>query len=121
MEFVKMVAQSPDTPVIIMGETGTGKELLASAIHFNSPNFKGPFATVNCAAVPKDLIESELFGYEKGAFSGAGAAGKSGNNRQGEGLWRAGCLPGATAPDAAGQAKLALPVQGSCGRPDPHA
>jgi DNA-binding NtrC family response regulator len=78
MEFVKMVAQSPDTPVIIMGETGTGKELLASAIHFNSPNFKGPFATVNCAAVPKDLIESELFGYEKGAFSGAGAAGKKG-------------------------------------------
>jgi DNA-binding NtrC family response regulator len=78
MEFIKMVAQSPDTPILIMGETGTGKELLASAIHYNSPNFKAPFATVNCAAIPKDLIESELFGYEKGAFSGAGATGKKG-------------------------------------------
>jgi DNA-binding NtrC family response regulator len=78
MEFIKMVAQSPDTPVLIMGETGTGKELLASSIHYNSPNFKAPFATVNCAAIPKDLIESELFGYEKGAFSGAGAGGKKG-------------------------------------------
>jgi DNA-binding NtrC family response regulator len=78
MEFIKMVAKSPDTPIIIIGETGTGKELLASAIHYNSPNFKAPLATVNCAAIPKDLIESELFGYEKGAFSGAGAAGKKG-------------------------------------------
>ena len=78
MEFIKMVARSPDTPVLIIGETGTGKELLASAIHYNSPNFKAPLATVNCAAIPKDLIESELFGYDKGAFSGAGAAGKKG-------------------------------------------
>ena len=78
MEFIKMVAQSPDTPILIIGETGTGKELLASAIHYNSPNFQAPFATVNCAAIPKDLIESELFGYEKGAFSGAGASGKKG-------------------------------------------
>jgi two-component system, NtrC family, response regulator AtoC len=78
MDFVRMVAKSPDTPVLIMGETGTGKELVASAIHYNSPNFKAPFATVNCAAIPKDLIESELFGYEKGAFSGAGASGKKG-------------------------------------------
>ena len=78
MDFVKMVAQSPDTPVLIMGETGTGKELIASAIHYNSPNFKASFATVNCAAIPKDLIESELFGYEKGAFSGADASGKKG-------------------------------------------
>lgn len=78
MEFIKLVAQSPDTPILVMGETGTGKELLASAIHYNSPNSKAPFATVNCAAIPKDLIESELFGYEKGAFSGAGAAGKKG-------------------------------------------
>ncbi len=78
MDFVKMVAQSPDTPILIMGETGTGKELIASAIHYGSPNFKAPFATVNCAAIPKDLIESELFGYEKGAFSGAGASGKKG-------------------------------------------
>jgi transcriptional regulator with PAS, ATPase and Fis domain len=78
MDFVQMVAKSPDTPVLIMGETGTGKELIASAVHYNSPNFKAPFATVNCAAIPKDLIESELFGYEKGAFSGASASGKKG-------------------------------------------
>ena len=78
MDFVKMVAKSPDTPVLIFGETGTGKELIAGAIHYNSPNFKAPFATVNCAAIPRDLIESELFGYEKGAFSGAGASGKKG-------------------------------------------
>jgi DNA-binding NtrC family response regulator len=78
MAFVEMVAKSPDTPVLIIGETGTGKELLASAIHYRSPNFKGPFMAVNCAAIPKDLVESELFGYEKGAFSGARASGKKG-------------------------------------------
>jgi two-component system, NtrC family, response regulator AtoC len=78
MAFIRTVAQSPDTPVLIIGETGTGKELLAAAIHYYSPNFKAPLATVNCAAIPKDLIESELFGYEKGAFSGADAAGKKG-------------------------------------------
>ena len=78
MELIKTVAKSPDTPIIILGETGTGKELLASAIHYNSPNFKAPFATLNCAAIPKDLIESELFGYERGAFSGADATGKKG-------------------------------------------
>ena len=78
MEFVETVAKSPDTPILIIGETGTGKELLARAIHYRSPNFRGPLMTVNCAAIPKDLIESELFGYEKGAFSGAGASGKKG-------------------------------------------
>jgi len=78
MQFVAMVAKSPDTPILILGETGTGKELIASAIHYRSPNFKGPFITVNCAAIPKDLIESELFGYEGGAFSGAKASGKKG-------------------------------------------
>lgn len=78
METVQKVAQSPDTPILISGETGTGKELIASAIHYRSPNYKGPFVTVNCAAIPKDLIESELFGYEKGAFSGAKASGKKG-------------------------------------------
>ncbi|MBW1887886.1 MAG: sigma-54-dependent Fis family transcriptional regulator [Deltaproteobacteria bacterium] len=78
MEFIGMVAKSPDTPILILGETGTGKELIASTIHYRSPNFKGPLMTVNCAAIPKDLIESELFGYEKGAFSGASAAGKKG-------------------------------------------
>jgi DNA-binding NtrC family response regulator len=78
MNFIRKVAQSPDTPILILGETGTGKELIASAIHYRSPNFKGPFMPVNCAAIPKDLVESELFGYEKGAFSGAKASGKKG-------------------------------------------
>ena len=78
MEFIETVAQSPDTPILLIGETGTGKELIAGAIHYRSPNFKGPLATVNCAAIPKDLIESELFGYEKGAFSGARTSGKKG-------------------------------------------
>ena len=78
MNFVKMVAKSPDTPILILGETGTGKELIASAIHYRSPNFMGHLITVNCAAIPKDLIESELFGYEKGAFSGAHSSGKKG-------------------------------------------
>ncbi|MCP4715525.1 MAG: sigma-54-dependent Fis family transcriptional regulator, partial [Deltaproteobacteria bacterium] len=78
LDFVNQVAKSPDTPVLLSGETGTGKELIASAIHHKSPNFKGPFITVNCAAIPKELIESELFGYDKGAFSGARASGKTG-------------------------------------------
>ncbi|MBW1817247.1 MAG: sigma-54-dependent Fis family transcriptional regulator [Deltaproteobacteria bacterium] len=78
MAVVNKVAKSPDTPILILGETGTGKELLASAIHYRSPNFKGPFIIVNCAAIPRDLIESELFGYEKGALSGARATGKKG-------------------------------------------
>jgi len=78
MQFVEHVAQSPDTPILILGESGTGKELIASAIHYRSPNFRGPMVTVNCAAIPQHLIESELFGYEKGAFSGASAYGKKG-------------------------------------------
>ncbi len=78
MDFVDMVAKSPDTPILIHGETGTGKELIASAIHYKSPNFKGPFIPLNCAAIPKELVESELFGYEKGAFSGAVEGGKKG-------------------------------------------
>jgi two-component system response regulator AtoC len=78
MEFIDQVAESPDTPILIIGETGTGKELIASAIHYRSPNFRGQLVTVNCAAIPKDLVESELFGYEKGAFSGASPSGKVG-------------------------------------------
>lgn len=78
MEVVDKVAQSPDTPILIAGETGTGKELIARAIHFKSPNSKGSLVTVNCAAIPRELIESELFGYEKGAFSGADQSGKIG-------------------------------------------
>lgn len=78
MQFVEKVARSPDTPVLILGETGTGKELISRAIHYQSPNYSGPFVSINCAAIPKELIESELFGYEKGAFSGAAATGKKG-------------------------------------------
>ncbi len=78
MKFIEVVAKSPDTPVLVLGETGTGKELIAGAIHYRSPNFKGNFVTVNCAAIPKELIESEIFGYEKGAFSGSRPSGKKG-------------------------------------------
>jgi DNA-binding NtrC family response regulator len=85
MQFVGQLARSPDTPVLILGETGTGKELIASAIHYRSPNFHGPLISVNCAAIPRELIESELFGYEKGAFSGASPAGKKGLVEQAEG------------------------------------
>ncbi|MBT8375170.1 MAG: sigma 54-interacting transcriptional regulator, partial [Deltaproteobacteria bacterium] len=78
MEVVKRIAASPDTSILIVGETGTGKELIAKAIHYRSPHFKGPIISVNCAAIPKELIESELFSYEKGAFTGADASGKMG-------------------------------------------
>ncbi len=78
MQLVEKVAASPRTPVLVLGETGVGKELIARAIHFRSPRFKKPFVALNCAAFPVDLVESELFGYEKGAFSGANPAGKKG-------------------------------------------
>ncbi|PIQ97370.1 MAG: hypothetical protein COV67_04465, partial [Nitrospinae bacterium CG11_big_fil_rev_8_21_14_0_20_56_8] len=60
-----------NTTVILLGESGTGKELLAKALHYNSPRSAKPFIAINCAAFPDTLIESELFGYEKGAFTGA--------------------------------------------------
>ena len=70
MERVELVARS-DVPVLVFGETGSGKELLARAIHTRSSRSAGPVIRVNCGAIPPELIDSELFGHEKGAFTGA--------------------------------------------------
>ncbi len=70
MEIIKKVAPTSVT-VLVNGESGTGKELIARAIHYNSQRSSGPFTAINCAAIPDTLIESELFGYEPGAFTGA--------------------------------------------------
>jgi DNA-binding NtrC family response regulator len=70
LDMASRAAQTSST-VLVHGETGTGKELLAKAIHFNSPRKEKPFITINCGAIPKDLLESELFGHVKGSFTGA--------------------------------------------------
>lgn len=70
MEIIKKVSHNPVT-VLILGESGTGKELIARAIHYNSPRSTKHFTAINCAAIPESLLESELFGYEPGTFTGA--------------------------------------------------
>lgn len=72
------IASCTDSNIMILGETGTGKEVLAQAIHNRSPRHEGPFVAVNCGALPRELIGSELFGYEEGAFTGAKRGGNPG-------------------------------------------
>jgi DNA-binding NtrC family response regulator len=78
VEIAKKAAQSPDTPILITGESGVGKGVLAKATHYHSCEIPGPFVTVNCGAIAKELVESELFGYEPGAYTGARVEGRVG-------------------------------------------
>jgi DNA-binding NtrC family response regulator len=71
LELGHLVAKTDDTTALICGETGTGKELMARFIHEHSPRVHGPFVTINCGAIPRELAENEFFGYERGAFTGA--------------------------------------------------
>lgn len=80
LDLLRMVGRVAllDTPVLLLGETGVGKEMIASYLHKKSPRRDGPFIKVNCGAIPEALAESELFGYERGAFTGASREGKAG-------------------------------------------
>jgi len=75
-ELIQMIAQTPRTSVLIQGESGTGKELATNAIHYSSKRAPRPLIKINCSAIPENLLESELFGYEKGAFTDAKATKK---------------------------------------------
>ncbi len=96
-------ASRTDSTVLVLGETGTGKELFAHAIHAASQRRSGPFIKLNCAAVPADLLESELFGYEEGAFTGAKRGGKPGKFEMAQG--------GALFLDEIGDMPLAMQVK----------
>jgi DNA-binding NtrC family response regulator len=85
IDMARKVASSTDTPVLIVGETGTGKGMLARTIHYNYSDAPGPFVAVNCAAITHELFESELFGYERGAFTGARSEGKKGRFEEASG------------------------------------
>ena len=78
LNLAKKIAPSLDTPVLITGESGVGKGVLAKIIHYQSDAAPGPFVSVNCGAIAKDLLETELFGYESGSFTGARKEGKKG-------------------------------------------
>jgi transcriptional regulator with PAS, ATPase and Fis domain len=79
------MVRNHDIPIMILGETGTGKDLVAQAIHADSDRSGKPFISVNCASIPETLIESELFGYEEGAFTGARKKGATGKIQQADG------------------------------------
>ncbi|MDD2302214.1 MAG: sigma-54 dependent transcriptional regulator, partial [Eubacteriales bacterium] len=78
LQLAEKIAGSYDTTALIEGETGTGKEVIAKVIHYRSARSRKPFISINCGAISKDLVESELFGYEKGAFTGSLPQGKKG-------------------------------------------
>jgi two-component system response regulator AtoC len=82
LQIGQIVASADDTTALILGESGTGKELIAKYIHQRSARSKGPFITINCGAIPRELAENELFGYEKGAFTGATEKVKQGRFEQ---------------------------------------
>jgi transcriptional regulator with PAS, ATPase and Fis domain len=84
-EQIEKIALYDSSTVLIQGESGTGKELVATSIHYKSPRSEKPFVVVNCAAIPRELVESELFGYESGAFTGAARQGKMGKLEMAEG------------------------------------